>query len=386
MKKRILFIDQDYEYGGAQKVLLDLIAGIDKDRFTLYLLTCRRGVVYRAAQKMGVNLRVISLPERVLNVRREDFGPGYLVGAGPRLAVFAASLTGFILKNRIDILFSNTVETHILGSLSAFLSRRKIFWRFHDIVNVSANFSPGAARLIRLFALVFPEKILCVSEAVRKSLSSGTGRASGLRVVYNGVRESQVKPRLRKKYSIGSGKLVYGWAGRISRVKAPHIFIRAAGILNERADGDFFFAVAGDAPEEEKGYFSQLKEMAETAGLRDRVFFTGYSDEPLSLIKDFDILVHTSVIPDSLPTVIIEALSCGVTVIASDTGGVREIITQGESGFIYPAGDAETLGALMEDLCRNPEKRKAAVRGGRRRAEEIFSYEKYIRNMERELS
>jgi len=331
MKRKVLFLDQDYEYGGAQKVMLDLLEGLGKDKFDIYVVTCNKGKLYENIKGKNFNVSVLSLPEEAINIKREKFSFISLFGTAFKSLFFSFKLTGFVIKNNIEIIYTNTMEMHLLGGISGFFSLKKTVWRLHDIISPEANYSPFAVFLISKFADLFSFRVLCVSNAVKESLLKHMRNTAKVKVIYNGIRICCLNPSLRKSLNLNSGKLIIGWVGRITRVKAPDVFIKAAGLFKGKTGADCLFAVVGDASEEEKDYLKELKILVEELKLGGNLKFLGYSPKPLESVKDFDILVHTSVWPDPLPTVILEGMMCGAAVIASDVGGVREILRQGAS-------------------------------------------------------
>ncbi len=96
-------------------------------------------------------------------------------------------------------------------------------------------------------------------------------------------------------------------------------------------------------------------------------------------------MVHTTIFPDSLPNVILEGMLCKKPVIASDVGGVREIITSNEQGILYKNGDVKALVKAMLFLFDNPNERRLIALKGYERVNSVFNYEDYVSRMEQTL-
>ena len=107
-------------------------------------------------------------------------------------------------------------------------------------------------------------------------------------------------------------------------------------------------------------------------GVADRVGFTGFVARPDDAIRALDIVVHASTSPEPFGLVIVEAMACGRAVVASATGGAREIFTPGVDALSHVPGRADELAARIEELVRDAGERQRLGREGRRTAERRF--------------
>src|SRR5207245_2767384 len=91
--------------------------------------------------------------------------------------------------------------------------------------------------------------------------------------------------------------------------------------------------------------------------VQDRVVFLGFRKDVAQLLREFDVLVHASLIPEPFGQVVLEGMQAGLPVIAADAGGPAELIEHGVNGLLYPAGDREALASALVTLAGNPELR-----------------------------
>jgi glycosyltransferase involved in cell wall biosynthesis len=385
-KLKVLFLDQDYEFGGAQNVLLDFLGNIPDKKIDAYIVTCNHGKLLKGLNSNSVQVRMLPLSNEVIGIKREDIRLASLFLKSFQIFFYILRLTKYVVKERIDIIYSNTLEMHIIGSLSSFLGLKSSFWRMHDIVSVQSSFSKFSILLVKVFGFLFPKKILCVSNAVKDSLAKLSIPEKKLEKVYNGIKLANADvSELRSELNIKDDTIVFGWMGRITQIKSPDLFIKAAAKLKEKINVDCKFVIVGEAIKEEEEYYRNLQKLSVELDLKDSVCFYGYSKEPLSLMKAFDIFVHTTDFPDSLPNVILEAMSCEKPVIASEVGGVKEIIKNNENGIIYNAGEIDSLTDAMQYLIDNPKERNDMGINGYEKLQELFDFDKYILEMEDRL-
>ncbi|MGI6318855.1 MAG: glycosyltransferase, partial [Dethiobacteria bacterium] len=140
--------------------------------------------------------------------------------------------------------------------------------------------------------------------------------------------------------------LKVGTAGRLVSQKGIDIFIRAAGRIVYRYDRVCFY-IAGEGPER-----GRLEFLRDLLGLQEKVFFLGDVKQMRSFLKDLDIFVLASR-SEGLSIALLEAGCAGLPLIASATGGIPEIVRDGETGILVPAEDelllAEAIIFLLED-------------------------------------
>jgi glycosyltransferase involved in cell wall biosynthesis len=146
------------------------------------------------------------------------------------------------------------------------------------------------------------------------------------------------------------------------------------------------FLVVGDAVLGEQSYADSMRALARESGLDEVMVFTGWREDIPSLIRAMDVLVHSSILPEPLATVIIEAMALERPVVAARDGGVPEMVVEGETGMMVPPRDVEAMTAAVVTILRDRGLAQRMGEAGRRRAAELFELEANTRCLEKELA
>ncbi len=224
------------------------------------------------------------------------------------------------------------------------------------------------------------DHVTAVSEAAAAShLAAGMVSESKLSVVSNGIDVDRWQPdaraRAQAREELGV-KDDFFWlaVGRLEAVKDYPSLLRAMTRTPEQTR----LLVLGAGPQED-----QLKELAEWLGLKHRVHFAGFEPNVLRWMRAADGFVLSSRC-EGLPMVLLEAGACGVPVVATNIPGTREVIADGKTGWLAPAGDAQELAKTMMKLMRmSPGARYAMGEQARRHVAEHFSLAAVLDRWER---
>jgi glycosyltransferase involved in cell wall biosynthesis len=243
--------------------------------------------------------------------------------------------------------------------------------------------------LFRSFASLFASRVLAVSEAVREALTARGVSDGKVVTVYNGIDLGDLVPgrtreRIRAEWGIDEEAPLAGMVGRLVDWKGPDRFIEAAALVAKEIPLARFMLV-GDAIFGEAGYVDELKAIAARLGLEGRMVFTGFREDATEIMAGFDVLVHASLLPDPLPTVLIEAMALGLPVIAAGAGGVREIVDEGVTGLVVPPGGVQAMRGAMVEILLDPGRARDMGAAGRERAGELFDIDRQSRRLEEEM-
>jgi glycosyltransferase involved in cell wall biosynthesis len=208
-----------------------------------------------------------------------------------------------------------------------------------------------ALRLSERAVARFTDKIICVSDYDRQlAAQCGIAPSEKMTVIHNGVESRLVETGKRSAQS----RIRAVFVGRLARPKEPELLLAALSELPARLRDDYELTVVGGGP-----LLPRLR--AQVARVKSHVRFTGDlpRDEVLNLLNESQVLVLMSR-HEGLPMSILEAMSMGLAVIASDVGGVREAVTP-DCGILIARGDKQ---ALKHALARLVEDRAAIERFG----------------------
>jgi glycosyltransferase involved in cell wall biosynthesis len=210
------------------------------------------------------------------------------------------------------------------------------------------------------------DALVCVSMAVARQFNG----SAGTRVVYDGVaRPLALPPRSesRRELDIAAEAFVVAVTGRISDWKGQQVLVRALA-EQQLAEIGAVGVIAGDAAPDQAHHERSLLELARRLELGDRVRLVGFRDDIGSILAAADVVAVPSVFEDPLPQAAIEAAVAGLPVVATDRGGLPEIIRDGSTGRVVPAGDHAALADALRDLADDPDR---ARRLGRAAAADV---------------
>jgi glycosyltransferase involved in cell wall biosynthesis len=387
---RLLIVNHAVEMGGAERVLVRLLDRLDRELFEPALACPVEGPLTEEMAARGIRVHLGYPAPRLLGIKRRSLGRNRLtVAAYPYdMAHTVVGLARLIAGEGYDLVFTNSAKADIYGSIAGRLAARPVVWRLHDIVAPDA-FNRLNIMLFRICASLFATRVLAVSEAVRVALVARGVKENKVRVVYNGIDMekdgiSADRGAMREEWGIPAGAPLAGMVGRLVDWKGPDRFIEAASLVAGEMPQARFMLV-GDAIFGEASYVDGLKELTSGLGLDERVIFTGFREDVPDIMAALDLLVHSSIQPDPLPTVLIEAMALWVPVVAADGGGVREIVENGVTGLVVPPAKVDEMARAMVRILSDPTEAKAMGEKGRERAAEIFNIEMTTRRMEDEL-
>jgi len=148
-----------------------------------------------------------------------------------------------------------------------------------------------------------------------------------------------------------------------------------AAFLRNSPDADAALIIAGDGQQ-----LIELKQLVKTLNIDDKVVLTGFLDNPYPLYKTCDIFVSTSS-SEGISNALLEAMYLGSVPVSTPSGGIEEIILDGENGFLVPFADEKKLAAVIGKLYHNPQHRKAVGSAAHITVTQLFS----IPRMDKEL-
>ena len=203
--------------------------------------------------------------------------------------------------------------------------------------------------------------MVVVSDDIRKHVNKAFPfmPLDQVHVIYNGVDVEKFnadrfadRVAFCQRYHIPEHHRVVGTVGRLDGIKNLPMLIEASKqVLRHFAD--VTFVVAGDGMEKQ-----HLIQLAQDEGVMDQFRFTGFVENVPELLAGFDVLAHTA-LSEGVPNSVIEAMAMGKCVVATEVGGVPELITDGVTGVLIPSQDTEKLAWSLCDVLQNDSKRVA---------------------------
>ena len=378
-RPHILFlIDQLCETGGAERVLLNMIRLLPKDKFRCSLATFKLD--------SSVDLfRQIPCPVHVFPLRRTYGWSGLQA---------ALKLRELIRSQHVKIVHTFFETSDIWGGLVAKLSGCPVL--------ISSRRDMGILRsgkhrwAYRVMGPLF-DRVLTVSDEVRGfCVRQDHLDPEKVITVYSGIeldkiRTSNGSETLRRDVGLapswvplltkeGSGEVhthLVTAVGHIRKVKGFDIFIQAAAIVR-REFPQAEFLILGDVHEPE--HLHELQELTRSLDLTETVRFLGSSDDVFSVLKMSDVFCLPSR-SEGFSNALLEAMACGLPCVATRVGGNAEAIEDSVSGFLVPPEDPGPMADRILQLLRQPEAARRLGEAGRKRVEEKFTAQAMIANL-----
>jgi len=350
---RVVHLISGGDTGGAKTHVLLLVQAL-AEQIPVQLVCLTAGPFYRDAQKMG--LPVTLLEQR----RRWDLSA-------------AGRLVGLLREVCADVLHCHGARANFLAALV----RRRL--RVHTVTTVHSDYKRDfednlykhlVYTTLNTGSLRTFDHLIAVTQQFADMLSERGFSRERIFTVYNGLDFSHTPEAdgraFRRRWQIPFDSQLVGTVGRLARVKRHDLFLRAAAdILRTRSD--VYFAIVGDGEERDS-----LRTQAEELQISSRVIFTGHLDDVEEALSAFDINVLTSE-SESFPYALLEGARHALPTIATEVGGVPDLIRDGVTGLTLPAGEARPVRDALEDLLSSPKRRNALGENLREHACSQFS-------------
>jgi glycosyltransferase involved in cell wall biosynthesis len=302
--------------------------------------------------------------------------PVYVPALQREIAPFVdAAAVGQILRLirsiRPHVLHTHTAKAGAVGRVAAQLSGSArppvVVHTFHGHVlrgyfsqTKAESFRRLEARLSRV-----SDALVAVSPEVRDDLVAlGVAPPEKIVVIRLGLDlelRTAVEPgaaeALRHSLGVSADSFLVGWLGRLTEIKRPADLLHAFALLVEQRAADLL--IAGDGP-----LRAEMEALAQSLGIRKRVHFTGFRSDVGAIYAACDAIALTSA-NEGTPVSVIEALAAGRPAVSTDVGGVADVIREGRSGFLVPAGDVTAIADRLERLAADAELRKRMGEAGR---------------------
>jgi glycosyltransferase involved in cell wall biosynthesis len=365
-RRRILYVQPVAEKGGMEANLLAEISHINSSEFVPIVAVLEQGPLVEELRAAGAAVHTI--PRRRL--RR------------PLATIITiVRLARLIQRERIDLVVCENALAHVYGRLAALLARR-------PCVLVCGGAGSPAEMVERIAYRLGANRVIANSRHTERGLAASGVPQDRMIVIHRGLDlddfASRVdESRVRAELGITPTIRVITTVGRLQRWKGQHVVIRAARLVIAKFTnvrflivGDALFGIETDYPAELRALIAEL-------GLGANVTMTGFRNDIPAILAASDIVLVPSVVPEPFGMVTIEAMAVGRAVVGTDSGGTKEIITEGESGLLVRPNSPEALAEAILTLLADDGFR--TMLGGRARVvvRDRFSIDRMVKEHER---
>lgn len=367
---RVLVVDHTAQEGGAESALLRVVERIGDSELTVRALLFEDGPFRERLATAGIPTAVLGLDSHTNRTSRDRvLSPVTALRTAVATLGFVPRLARAIRGSGCDLVVANSLKAAVLVSLAAPLAGRRWVWHLHD--RLAPDYLPGPlVQLMRVLALVGPRRIVVNSEATLVTLPSRVQRKAA--IAYPGL-----LPAAFELAGPDAHDPVVTVIGRISPTKGQREFLEAAATLAATRPA-VRFRIVGAALFAEQEYADALPALAEQFGLDGRVTFTGWVSDPGTELRASTVLVHASPVPEPFGQVVAEAMAAGIPVVATDAGGVREMLAPDDGreetppavrttdlGVLVRPGDASALATGIALVLQDPDAAAQRARAAR---------------------
>ncbi len=377
---KVLLLDTNDAMGGVVRVHVNLLRTLDRRQFDLYLACLDHGKVLPQFQAIPD----ITLWTMEVGTKPRALGSGWRAKLADvaSLVPFVRSVLGLARQcRRAGIQVIHTSDKKRAVILTTLLHRLTGIPFIYHIHNNYVDF-PANRRALRLAAAVVAN-----SEDMKRDFIRERGPdLERIEVVYNGLDTNEFAPglpsSLRAELKITPAQVLIGVVSRLAPDKGQETFIRAAARVVAR-DDRAHFVLAGDDSifSDNADYVPMLHRLVRELGLESHAHFLGCRGDMVNIYGGLDVVVNTAW-REAFGMVVVEAAACEKPVVGTRAGGIPEIITHGEDGFLFPVRDEAALADLLTDLVRDPALRARLGAAGRATVLRRFSIEAQARAME----
>lgn len=347
---RLLIFSYGDFFGGAQQYLVNLFNHLSRDQ-------CRISCVCtHTLQLNAIKARLVHPNDVDFILFQPNQPQTFLRMVLPLTALFAS--------RRPDVVLFNQLESALGGSAVIVAARLARVPRMIGMSHTTVRLRPRTtveAIFGRILDRMLDGFIVIAQRSIHEVASDRSIPPERIRLIHYGIPllvRSSPHPQKGDRLTIGT-------LSRLVPIKSIQTTLCAVALIPESLRPNVH--IIGDGPERQ-----QLMQLTHELGLEHRVRFIGWTDTPSAELQQLDIFVLAS-LSEGVPLSILEAMQCGLPVIATDVGGVSDAVVHGQTGLLVPRQDPHRLAQALIALISNPEQRRLMGMCGKERAETYFS-------------
>lgn len=368
-KYKIAYVIDGLSMGGAERLMVPILKHLSRPNFDAYVCALQS----KDGNLMADEIRALGIPVSCLDIKQlRDWN------ALPRLIKY-------LNENEVDLVHTQLEFANILGNIAARFLRLPSVCTIHVMPSLDVKAKSKLHQKLEWFVLNhFCERVISVSEEAREYHLQISGAAtSRVSTIYNGIDLSNFlsldreleRVEVRTELAIPSDANLLTTVAVLRPQKGIEYMIRALPAVLA-SNPNTYYLVVGDGP-----HRNLLVEEANKSNVGNRVIFIGMRKDVARLLSASDVFVLPT-LTEALPTVLAEAMAAKLPIVASRVGGVPEMITDGQNGYLVEPEDVKSLAQACIDLLVSPEKRTAMSAEGWKIVNQKFNIEKQVDQLE----
>ena len=315
--------------GGAQKYVLDVSKELKKDGYEVTVVSSSSGVFKNKICDENINYVGIKTLTREFTLMNDLLTLIFLIR--------------MIIKKRPDVVSLHSIKAGLLGRIACWFTCTTVYFTAHGWSHIrdSRGFKKALYITLEKYLSFLCKKVICVSQADLDFAKQIIGiKEQRLCLIPNGVR---AVAKVDKKHSNDELKLL-----SIVRFQAPKDFDTLLLALSKIKNSAWILDILGDGPD-----FEKVKQEITKFGLKDKVNLLGFKSDIDEHYQNADAVILISK-SEGLPMSLLEAMSCSKLLIASNVGGISELIIPEWNGFLIAGNDSKYLSSCIMEIINSP--------------------------------
>jgi len=413
-RTKVLILIPTLRFGGAEMDLARNLPRIDRSRFNITVCAfLERGNLAEVLMDAGINIIGPFLPlphrfgrhllrssrlRRQLRIVLESLRSlkstfmhlrvlrmiGIYIGSGLTYLRLARAVAAYIRAEKIDVVHAILPNSYVVGAIATALAgRAKLV-----LSRVSQNWYHEQLPLLGFLERhVFHRRVdiaICNSRAIREQLLAEGIPRDKIRLIQNGIEvqafshPGRGRSQARKEVGVSDEALVFSSVANFYPYKGHADMLKALNLACDRFPPNWMLLAAGGDID---GYMNEMGRLCEVLGLSRHVRFLGQWNDIELILRAADIHISASH-TEGLPNNVLEAMCASLPVVATAVGGVPDLVTDGQTGFLVPAKNPEQLAHALVQLAHDPGQRRSMGKAGRRLVKSSFSLERSVHAFE----
>lgn len=292
-------------------------------------------------------------------------GPGWLQDELNRMSIatfcvrsdsgfrmrYLAGLISLIRREQIDLIHSHLLGSNLYCSIAGSLTNKPVIATFHGITDT--NLSRSTTKIKVRLTEIMSNGIVAVSQSLARQIVVNFGvNEDRINCIGNGVDLKVFRAQGNRESQEKGGdvhyEVVIGALGNVRNAKGYDVLVQAASLLKSRGL-NFRLLIAGDNT---NNLAASLVNLVEKLGLEQQITFLGYQDDVPCFLNSLDVFVLSSV-SEGFSLATVQALCCGLPVVATRCGGPEEILRGSQAGSLVPVNDPTAMADALEALISN---------------------------------
>ena len=333
----VVFVGQSGSSAGGAERSMQLLLSHLPERIAFTVVLFEDGAYADELRGRGFAVEVVPLDSGVMGVQRERLP----ISAAAGSVAMVRRLISAFRRLAPDVVYTNTVKAHVLGTIAARLGGFRSAMHLRDILD-------GRGRdVLRVVARTCAKRRIAISHAVANALAVPPTEVVPNPLDLAEYERLPAREAARDELGLPRDVPIVGIIGRINRWKGHDRFLRSMAFVATHSGAHF--AIVGKPMFRDADFVGELETLAASLGIGARVHFVPWLEDPRVAYAAFDVNCNASH-EEPFGRTIIEAAACGVPTVCYAEGGAPEAVADRESGLVVAAGDERAFGGAVLEL------------------------------------